>query len=172
MKTTGRNLKRRLYGITLIGNRLSRLKHFRGHGVHSPYVYGLVRKVLMHKTLDPNTEHPLFVKLVCKGVAKRRAIELQNLAYYNHETTFSIDDIECTSHINIITNAVDIELLATAAEMAKSNGTTLVILSPYQSRKRRECCSEILWQHNSTSVDNRGYIILFNNHLPKQHYKL
>ena len=172
MKTTGRNLKRRLYGMTIIGNRLSRLKHFRGHGVHSPYVYGLVRKVLMHKTLDASIEHPLYAELICRGISERRAIELQNLAYYSQVESYSIDNTECSSHINILTANIDSTLFAMAAENATKNGTTLVIMEPYQNRKRRVECAEILWQHRSTSVDNRAYIILFNNHLPKQHYKL
>ena len=172
MKTTGRNLKRRLYGMTIIGNRISRLKHFRGHGVHSPYVYGLVRKVLMHKTLDEATIHPLYSELISRGISERRAIELQNLAYYSEAESYSIDNIECTSHINILTTDISAKLFITAAENATKSGSTLVILEPYRSREHRMECAEIMWQHRSTSVDNRGYIILFNNHLPKQHYKL
>lgn len=172
MKISGRNLKRRMFKMSIIGNRLSRLKHFRGHGVHSPYVYGLVRKVLMHNTLAPDTEHPLYTALSSRGISQRRAIELQNLAYYTSSASFSIDCTECTSDINILTADIRAEELDTAAKNAAQSGTTLVVLAPYLNRSRRNACSELIWKHHSTTVDNRGYIIFFNNHLPKQHYKL
>ena len=60
MKVSGRNLARRLM---MLGNALSRVKHRRGHGVHSPFVYSLVRKVFMSKVLDESLGTVLYDSL-------------------------------------------------------------------------------------------------------------
>ena len=171
MKHSGRNIKQRLYGLTLIGNRLSRIRHFRGHGVHSPFVYSLVRKVFMRRTLIDPEQDNLYNALVELQISPKRAIELQNIATLLEYHTFSIDSDQGDADFNIITTSEVIDI-RTAFECTKSSGTTLVILTPYLNKERREICRELIESHNSTSVDNRGYLIFFNNHLPKQHYRL
>ncbi len=172
MKQSGRNIKRRMVTLSIFGNRLSRIKHFRGHGVHSPYVYSLVRKVFMHKELPVGKEHSLYHALIERDVPQRRAIELQNLLYYCSAEGFSIDNAPNLEDIHIVTATLPISEYDTIFTKAAQSGTTLVILSPYLNREHRAACTELLLRHDSTSVDNRGYIIFFNNHLPKQHYKL
>ena len=172
MKNSGRNLKRRLYGLSIWGNRLSRIKHYRGHGVHSPYVYSFVRNVLMHRTLAEDSDHSLYNTLIDAGVAKRRAVELQKMVQFYNISSFSIDDNACRSELNILTNHYSTEQLDIAWQNSVKCGTTLVILAPYQNRARRQKCSELINLQRSTTVDYRGYLIFFKNHLPKLHYKL
>jgi len=33
-------------------------------------------------------------------------------------------------------------------------------------------CRQIVAAHRSTTVDNRGYLLIFNNNLPKQHFRI
>lgn len=40
-------------GVSELRNRLSRVRYFRGHGVHSPFVYDIVRSVFMRDDLLP-----------------------------------------------------------------------------------------------------------------------
>ena len=172
MKHSGRNLKQRLYGLTLIGNRLSRIRHFRGHGVHSPFVYSLVRKVFMHKGLLSEDSRALYDALTTLKTPKRRAIELQNCMLYCGYTTFSIDSPECCAEFNILTEHYPTAELERALSRAAELGTTLVVLSPYLCRERKDVCQSLIARHTSTSVDNGGYILYLNNYLPKQHYRL
>ena len=172
MKHSGRNLKRRLYGLTLIGNRLSRIRHYRGHGVHSPFVYNLVRKVFMHKTLFSQEQKALYDSLTALEVPERRAIELQNCMIHCGYTSFSIDNINSCAEFNILTEQFPTDELIRAFEHAQTTGVTLAILAPYLCRERTEQCRNLIANHRSTSVDNGGYILFFNNHLPKQHYRL
>lgn len=89
MKRTGRNLRRRLRGISRLTDRLSRARHFRGHGVHSPFVYGLVREAFMFHRLRDG-EHCLYDALRRVGIFHRRAVQLQNAFLYCGYRTFAI----------------------------------------------------------------------------------
>ena len=172
MKHSGRNLKRRLYGLTLIGNRLSRIRHFRGHGVHSPFVYNLVRKVFMHKGLLSDENRSLYDAIVALGTPTRLATELQNILTYCDYHTFSIDSADCVAEFNILTEHYPTAELNGALSRAAERGTTLVVMFPYLYRERTDVCQNLIDLHTSTSVDNGGYILFFNNYLPKQHYRL
>ena len=172
MKHSGRNLKRRLYGLTLIGNRLSRIRHFRGHGVHSPFVYSLVRKVFMHKGLLSDENRSLYDAIVALGTPTRLATELQNILTYCDYHTFSIDSADCVAEFNILTEYYPTAELKGALSRAAERGTTLVVMFPYLYRERTDVCQSLIDLHTSTSVDNGGYILFFNNYLPKQHYRL
>ncbi len=172
MKESGRNIKRRLYALSLIGDRFSRAKHFRGHGVHSPFVYNMVRKVFMRRGELLGPDHALFDSLVAMGISRRRAAELQNSMAYCNATTFAIDNATCLADFNIFTEEFPFADLAEVAKHAAQNSVALVIISPYKTRERNNICNEIVEQHTSTSIDNRAYLILLNNHLPKQHFRL
>ena len=55
---------------------------------------------------------------------------------------------------------------------ASGAGHTVAVMSPYDGRIRQALCAQIVAQHRSTTVDNRGYLLIFNNHLPKQHFRI
>ncbi len=167
MKISGRSLGRRLY---LFGNRLSRIKHRKGHGVHSPFVYGFVRKVLMAKTLSDGSGAALYDSLVAAGVSEKRARELHNLLAYIEGQSYSINEVECD--LSILLADYPTVQLREAYEEAKREGVALVVGQPYLNRERQNEVRALLDEHHSTSVDNRAYVIFFNNHLPKQHYRL
>lgn len=172
MKHSGRNIKQRLYGLTLIGNRLSRIRHFRGHGVHSPFVYSLVRKVFMRRTFIDNATTELYDTLITLKLPQKRAVELQNVMSILGYTTYSIDDIQCPAEFNILSPSLSVADTTQALNRAIESGGTVAIIMPYISKERDLMCRECVAAHHSTSIDNRGYILFFNNHLPKQHYRL
>ncbi len=171
MKVSGRNIKRRLYKLSLLTDELSRARYYRGHGVHSPFVYGLVRRVFMCRHLIDLAHTELYEALLAVGVARKRAVQLQNTMLYCNYATFAING-DGSSDFNIATADCAIEQLATAYAATKQHGTTLVIMQPYAVRERREKCRTIIAAHASTTVDNRGYLLIFNNKLPKQHFRL
>ena len=79
MKISGRNIKRRLYGLRKLPSNLKRARYFRGHGVHSPFVYAVVRQVFMRSRLFPEGATGLYYELLARGISQRRAVQLQNL---------------------------------------------------------------------------------------------
>ena len=167
MRSNGRNLKRRLQ---LLGNRLSRAKHYHGYGVHSPFVYSLVRKVLMAKSLFEDTGTAFYDSLRVNGVSEKSARQLHNLLYHIEGQSYSINEVG--GDVSVLLDNYPTEKLSMACEEATSEGVTLVVCQPYLNRERQNCIKSLVDNHHSTTVDNRSYIIFFNNKLPKQHYRL
>lgn len=171
MKISGRNIGRRLYGLGTLPSRLKRARYFRGHGVHSPYVYDIVRKVFMKSKLQTDRTD-LYDRLRTLGVSRRRATQLQNLLVHCGYETFGIDRASERVDMFIATLDTAPDSLPQLAAEAERNRSTLCIMSPYFSAARHSVCRAIVDAHPSTSVDNRGYLLLFNNHLPRQRFKL
>ncbi len=168
MKISGRNLGRRLL---LLGNRLSRMKHHKGHGVHSPFVYSLVRKVFMPKSLIENSGTLLYDNLVAEGLKAKRARQLHNLLVHIEGENYSINEVD--GDLSILLENYPTEQLREAYAQAQNKGVTLAICQPYLTRERQNGIKELISMHKCTAVDNRGYIIFFfDKKLPKQHYRL
>lgn len=155
--------------VAELHNRLSRARYFRGHGVHSPFVYEIVRRVFMRDSLMPG-ERALYGALLAAGVSRRRAVQLQNLMIHCGYRTFGLNraDAELCIATRDLPRAATLALVRTAAEA----GHTVVVMSPYDGYVRQALCRQIEARHPSTSVDNRGYLLLFNNHLPKQQFRI
>ena len=170
MKRSGRTLKQRLYGLKHLPTQLRRARFFRGHGVHSPYIYNIVRKVFMQRALV-SERHDLYDTLMAFGVAKRRCTQLQNLVEHCGYDSWAIDAMEERSFV-VATLNTTFEHLRAFAQFARERGITLCIMSPYNNANRWAVCREIVEEHPSTTVDNRAYLIVFNNHLPKQRFTL
>ena len=170
MKRSGRTLKHRLYGLKHLPTHLRRARHFRGHGVHSPYIYNIVRKVFMQNKLVAEMRD-LHDALVARGIASRRCVQLQNLVAHCDYESWSIDTLRPCQML-IATMATTFEQLMEYADYAREQGITLCIMRPYNNAERWAVCSQIIEEHPSTTVDNRGYLLIFNNHLPKQRFRL
>ncbi len=106
-----------------------------------------------------------------KGVSRRTATELYNIYIYCGYKSFAVDPSD-TESLNgcvdfaIFTDGCSDELLTYLGEC----GTTVVILR--KGRWSREWLTKIVENHRSTTVLRRGYLMIFNNHLPKQHFTL
>ena len=109
--------------------------------------------------------------LIERLVARRRAVELQNLMHHCHYTTWTVDQLTPADLI-VATMATTYEHLEEYASFARTQGKTLCIISPYNNAERWSVCERIIAEHPSTTVDNRGYLLVFNNHLPKQDFRL
>ena len=168
MKRSGRTLRQRLYGLKHLGGYLRRARYFRGHGVHSPYVYSIVRQVFMQKRLRDG-DHSLYEALRKLGINERRSTQLQNLLHHCDYASWAIDELR---DADMLLASLDNDRLEEFARYAEQQGKTLVVMYPYNNKERWEACHRLIEAHPSTSVDNRAYLILFNNHLPRQRYRL
>ena len=93
MKLSGHRLSLHLpRRVAELQNRLSRARYFRGHGVHSPFVYAIVREVFMRRELLAG-DRGLYEALLAAGVPQRRAVQLQNLAIHCGYATFGMNRV-------------------------------------------------------------------------------
>ena len=116
-------------------------------------------------------DRALYNTLIELGVAKRRALQLQNLMEHLRYTSFCIDS---TAEADMIIATADYPTsqLSALATTAHEQGCTLCIIAPSLDSERDGECKRLVAEHTCTSVDNRGYLLLFNNHLPKQKFRL
>lgn len=168
MRIVGRNIGGAVRGgVAELRNRLTRARFFRGHGVHSPFVYDIVRRVFMRSTLLPGPRE-LYRALRGAGVSERRAVQLQNLAIHCGYRTFGLNRAD--AEFCVLTR--DLPRTETLALLRLAAGRTVAVMSPYDGSERQALCRQIVSAHGSTTVDNRGYLLVFNNHLPKQHFRI
>lgn len=120
-------------------------------------------------------DNSLYDALIELNVPRKRCIQLQNLLHHCNYATFAIDcsaeDIPGMDMV-IITTDIAADQLPALATAATECNTTLCILAPALDYERRTACQAIVEAHRCTSVDNHGYLLLFNNHLPKQIFRL
>ena len=121
MKIVGHPISFRLPGrVSELRNRLSRARYFRGHGVHSPFVYDIVRSVFMCDDLLPG-RRDLYEALLTAGVSRRRAVQLQNLMIHCGYTTFGLNraDAEFCVATCGLPRPATLALVRAAAEAAR-----------------------------------------------------
>ena len=170
MKPGGHPIGLRLSGrMAELRNRLSRARYFRGHGVHSPFVYTIVREVFMRRELLPG-DRALYGALLEAGVSRRRAVQLQNLAIQCGYATFGLDRAD--AEFCVATRGLGRQETLGLVREAAAAGRTVAVLAPYDGCERQALCRQLVAAHRSTSVDNRGYLLLFHNYLPKQHFRI
>ncbi|MEG1611818.1 MAG: hypothetical protein RR971_02795 [Alistipes sp.] len=141
-----------------------------------------------HKLLSDDTT--LRDLLLSAGVGGLRALELQNLMTHCGYRTFAVcgglfdEDAGASGTEGGVASGASIELYILLPGLseeetlhlvheAAGRGATVAVVAPYANHKRERMCGTIVSAHTSTTVDNRGYLLLFNNiHLPKQHFRI
>ena len=151
------HIRNRIFRFILTLGAMTHIRHWRGHGVHSPYTYSLIRNVFMKKRIL-GEDHDLHDRLRREGLPEKGAIQLQNLHSYCEGHQFSIVTRE--EHPDPLTVRSD-------------EKAVLCVLFPRQNRARVRRCRQMVRDHKGLSIDNRRYLLFFyDNRLTKLHYKL
>ncbi len=169
-------ITKRLYCVAVGSVRAANVRHYRGHGVHSPFVYSLVRQVFMRRRVE-GADTALYTDLILRHVSRRRATQLQNLYSHCGYENYLFADAEqmCLDGVElcVVPRECDAAQLMHLTAEAHRTQTTLCILAPRDEKARNRQCRRLVSEHSGTSVDNRGYLLLFNvEGLPKQHFSL
>ncbi len=177
-----RGIRKKLARAAGYSRTVLRIRHYRGRKVHSPFVYGIVRNAIM-KTTPQGEDRALFDELRTRGFSTKRAAQLQNL--YTFRGYDSVVFAECENPLSITHYPLSIETLCLVmpslseeqtlalVESARGTGAAICLVRPHESRGRRRLARSLVASHCHTSVDNRGFLLLFtDDRLPKQHFKL
>ena len=171
-------IKSRLLRAALAAGFLLRIRHFRGRGIHSPFVYYLVRKALMKRRVIGG-DRELYKKLTDLPLPKKRAIQLQNVQEYCRLpeaeiiTEYREGMLFDPQKFYLTHPKLNIDELCLAVKGIEDVKGSVAVLSPHYNRARFVYCRRMCKRGEFLSIDNRRYILfLFNNRVPKQHYRL
>lgn len=150
-----------------------RFRHHRGYGVHSPFLYKVVREAMMpHKVAT--TAPRLREELVAAGVGERTAVRLQNYLSLVGHTHWAIDTAEGTTEGTLFVATPDCPpgVVEQMAERCSREDTTVATLCVIHRRGRaqREWRRGLVESHKGMSAEKPRFTLLFfNPALPKQH---
>lgn len=115
-------------------------------------------------------DRALYNALIAAGISEHRAVQLQNLATHCGYKTFALNRADVD--FCILTRDLPRDETLTLVRQAAAAGHTVAVMSPCDGRVRQALCLQLVAMHRSTTVDNRGYLLIFNNNLPKQHFRI
>ena len=155
-----------------------RVKHFRGHGVHSPFVYAIIRKVFMKYTFA-NDDRELYRGLRGELCDRKMSRQLQNLYTHCSYSSFFIVtennnyDLDKDYDIIIIAPNVDTQAIDKIFDTTLDTGTPVVVVYPRSNKKRYKLCSKRIDSDQYLTIDNRRFMLFYcDTKLPRQHFKL
>lgn len=168
----------------MIGRIISRalslrsIRHFRGHGIHSPFIYNMVRGAFMSRRIEGRGL--LFRQLLEHGIDTHTARQLNNMYEY-----CPLDGYLLPGQWSARSTAPGYPLLVIAMagkrycydthflSDALATGSSVAVLYHYQAdRKLRHWVKEMR-SGTYMSIDKKRFFVVFGNSgLPGQHFKL
>ncbi len=153
------------------------VRHWRGRGIHSPFMYAIVRSVFMQKRII-GRDQTLYNALIQHGIGRRSGIILQNL--YTHckmerfvlvgetDTPLPLGPVFC-----VLLPDTSAETVALMARHVLEQSGYLVVLAPHRSPHRWRVTQQIRWRHRCVSVDRKVMMLYFADpKLQPQHYRI
>ena len=173
-----RNLSFRIY--LKIGH-MTHVRHWRGHGIHSPFMYALVRHVFMKHTLQQDSSN-IYFQMRRHSIGPRDAMRVQNLYSYMHYSSVTVIDraperTHAFRHhsggLYVITDPAFEPYVSTLEADISEGINTLVLAGARRSRRHNAACHSLRHELRCISVDKGNMMYYFFDHrLQPQHYKL
>lgn len=149
-----------------------RLRHRRGYGVHSPFLYEVVRSTMMPRKMTSD-DRRLYDALRNKGVDHRSATRLQNYLLHVGYECWTIDQCPDNNQAKVLCIATrqcptdELERLLNACQEHKEEATLCVF---HRSKEAKAECNRLVEQHSSMSAEKPRFTLFFHHRpLPKQH---
>lgn len=173
------NIKNRVLRTVLYTGSALRIKHFRGHGIHSPFVYSMIRQAFMKRRLT-SSDASLYNDLRRVRCSRRVARQLQNVLNYCRYKDYSLITSADTSDSNtpesrliVVMHTVDVDTMRVMIHKARQYKTGVAVVYPRHNRARFIACRKEVGSGKYLSIDNRRFILFFSEErLPVQHFKL
>jgi hypothetical protein len=155
---------------------ISRIKYWRGYGVHSPFMYHLVRNALMRHRLIDNTalSQTDFKSL---GICQREQTMIKNIYVTNNYTQFKIvttDTQPESDTLYLIPLKCDDSIIGLFfSRIAQLDNCGIIFGNTNRSHKRYNKCKSIVQRLNCVSLTlHCMFIIFIGEGLKKQHYRM
>ena len=174
-------LKNMSFRIYLRMGHISHVRYWRGHGIHSPFMYALVRHVFMKHTLQQNSSS-IYFQMRKHAIGPRDAVKLQNLYSYMHYNSVTVID-HAPEHTHsfkhhsgglyVVTDTACESYITELASDISEGINTMVVSGARRNRGRNTMCHKIRHDLRCISVDKGGMMYYFFDHrFQPQHYKL
>lgn len=156
------------------GRTLGHVRHYRGHGVHSPFVYRIVREVVMRKREIAGEDRALFDILRSMGVSRKRSAQLQNFYALCGCSCYVVDDEWFASKEDgvmwVLSKRAEPAVVAEVVRHAESHKVVVCIVYPRSTSKRYKATRKAISEHRGLSIDSIGFVALMcNDNRQKQH---
>lgn len=149
-----------------------RFRHSRGYGVHSPFLYKVVREAMMPRKVA-TTDTKLRGELVTVGVDGRTAVRLQNYLSLVGYTRWAINKAEEVTEGTLFVATPDCphEVVKQIAERCQEgNAMATLCIIHRRGRTEKKWRREFVGAHKGMSAEKPRFTLLFfNPALPKQH---
>ena len=174
----GRRIRQRFFRIYCRMRSRIHMRHWRGHGIHSPFMYGIVRQVFMKNRIS-GRDTQLYVQLRRNGINRNQSTILQNLYTHCRMESFTlVPEVGAVlpageRNLCILLPDVSLETIASTVRRVADGHGCLAVLSLHQSaRTRRFVCR--IWEHYPcVSVDRRVMaLFFFSLKFQPQHYRI
>ena len=156
------------------GRTLGHVRHYRGHGVHSPFVYRVVREVVMRKREILGDDKALFVTLRSMGVSRKRSAQLQNFYSMCGCGRYVVDnewfEQKADGVMWIISKRAEPAMIANVEQMIDGHRMVVCVVYPRSTSKRYKATRRAIGEHHGLSIDSIGFVVLMcNDNRLKQH---
>lgn len=170
-------MKFRLLKIYIYARNFFRINHWRGHGIHSPFMYRLVREVLVKKRVSYNP-HTLPENIINYNLLKRDTLLIRNLySFLQYPDSVIVGEGEPGNRTFCVAPMdASPEAIRQTIEMIRSrryNECCVAVLGVNKSLEKYQLCRRLIQTEGCVCVDlYRTYLFLFDHRLQKQYYRI
>lgn len=157
---------------------ISRRRRRRGHGVHSPFVYGLAREIFRKRRL-PMVDSEFFYVTVAQSGASDRVIEELYAIYLRCKlgsltvTKSTSGKMGYTDRMLHVIATPELGTLPHTEGWKEGDYRVLAVLEPHINAERESFCKNLIESGECVSIDRFDYMLFFyDSKLTPQHFEL
>lgn len=167
-------MKFRILKIYAILRNLFRVNHWRGHGIHSPFMYRFVREVIVKRKpgCSPNK---LPEGILRHNLLKKDMLLARNIyEYLGYDRCIVAGEAPVQDRtLCLAPSDISTEIIEQALLQAEDLECCVTILGVNKSHEKYKLCRRVMREKRCVGVDiYRTYIFFFDNRLQKQNYRL